>query len=266
MSFETAIIITTYNKPESLELVLMSLLQQTTLPDEIIIADDGSGKETADLIWHFQSQFPRGMKHVWQEDKGFRAARCRNLSMAVSQSDYFIMIDGDMVMHPNFVESHINFAEEGYFVQGSRVMLSTELTQKAYEEKRIAFDTWDTGMGNRLNSIESDFLSSVFAKGKDGYKGIRTCNFACWRDDAFSINGFNEHFEGWGREDSEFAVRLLNNGVKRKNLKFGGIAYHLHHQEDNKNAQDALSRNDEILQYSIDHKLTRCDNGLSNHI
>ena len=46
----SALVISTYNWPEALELVLKSVRTQIVYPDEVIIADDGSTDETKKLI------------------------------------------------------------------------------------------------------------------------------------------------------------------------------------------------------------------------
>ncbi|MFW5755209.1 MAG: glycosyltransferase, partial [Tangfeifania sp.] len=73
-----SLIIVTYNRPKALEVILKSILIQTEIPHEVIIADDGSGPETAKLIAKYRNVFPCKLKHVWQEDNGFRAAKIRN--------------------------------------------------------------------------------------------------------------------------------------------------------------------------------------------
>ena len=275
-SMSSTLIITTYNRPTALELVLKSVLIQTHLPNQILIADDGSDKATQDLIEQYQPLFKekinRNITHVWQEDKGFRLARIRNLAIAQATNDYLIMVDGDMILHPQFIQSHLKTAKQNYFVQGSRVLLSDELTQKSIREKRIRFSPTQLGITNRLNAIDAVFLSRLTGlllsnKKSNSPIGVRGANMAFWRKDVLAINGFNEDFEGWGREDSEFVVRLLNNGIKRKNLKFGGVAYHLYHNENPAQKNDQLlNKNDAILQATIDGKSVWCKNGLDQHL
>jgi GT2 family glycosyltransferase len=84
-----------------------------------------------------------------------------------------------------------------------------------------------------------------------------------WMEDIVRVNGFNEDFVGWGREDSEFAIRLLNSGTKRQNLAFGGVAYHLHHQE---NSRQSLPANDIIMERAISEASIFCPNGINKHL
>ena len=113
------------------------------------------------------------------------------------------------------------------------------------------------------NRIKFKLLSNLLSKSKRNLKGIKTCNMAFFKKDCISVNGFNEDFVGWGREDSEFAVRLLNNNILRKNIKFSAIAYHIFHNE---NSREMLSVNDDILENSIKSKLISCKNGIAKYI
>ncbi len=103
----------TYNWPEALELLLLSLLRQTRLPDEIIIADDGSKEETKSVIDKYKEKFSVPLIHIWHEDKGNRKPAIMNKAIAQAKGDYIIEIDGDIIMEKHFVEDHLRFAEEG---------------------------------------------------------------------------------------------------------------------------------------------------------
>lgn len=61
-----SLVVTTYNWPAALELVLISIRRSDVFPTEVIIADDGSKKETAELIKRYQTDFPVPLYHCWQ--------------------------------------------------------------------------------------------------------------------------------------------------------------------------------------------------------
>ena len=256
-------IITTYNWPQALQLVLKSVSEQTIIPEEVIIADDGSSEETLHLINQFKENSALNLIHSWQDDNGFRVAKSRNKAIAKSNGDYIILIDGDMILHPKFIEDHVNHTEQGYFVQGARVLLTQCATQSALTEMKANFSCLSSGIKNRKNAIHSNFLSKLFLKKKNYLRGIKTCNMAFFKKDCIAINGFNNDFEGWGREDSEFIVRLLNNGINRKNIRFNAIQYHLWHNE---NIRDTLPQNDIILQKMIINSANRCNNGIDKYL
>ena len=256
-----SLIITTFNWPESLLLVLESIRHQSLMPDEIIIADDGSNESTRKLISSFNKQFDLNILHSWQEDNGFRVAKSRNKAILKSSGAYIILIDGDMVLDPRFVKDHIGCSEPGYFIQGSRVLLSKKETQKALSEKNINFSFFSSELKNRKNSIRSKILSLIFSNKKNHLRGIKSCNMAFYREDCININGFNNDFEGWGREDSEFVVRMMNSGMKRKNIRFCAIQYHLWHDENNR---ESLKINNLMLEAAINKKLLWCENGIKS--
>jgi glycosyltransferase involved in cell wall biosynthesis len=258
-----SLIITTYNRVDASSLVLHSVQNQTVLPKEVIIADDGSTKETQKMIRDFQVALHLNLTHSWQKDKGFRAAKSRNKAIAKSKDDYIILIDGDMALHPKFIEDHISHAESGYFVQGTRVLLTQSATQDALVKMKTNFSFLSSGIQNRKNAIHSNFLSRLFSKKKNYLRGIKTCNMAFFKQDCININGFNNDFEGWGREDSEFVVRLLNSGIHRKNLRFNAIQFHLWHNE---NTRASLQQNDTLLQNAIDNNVKWCDSGVDRYL
>jgi len=258
-----SLIITTYNRVDALSLVLRSVQSQTVLPKEVIIADDGSAKETQKMILDFKVASQLNLTHSWQKDKGFRAAKSRNKAIAKSKGDYIILIDGDMVLHPKFIEDHIGHAESGCFIQGTRVLLTQSATQDALVKMKTNFSFLSGGIQNHKNAIHSNFLSRLFSKKKNYLRGIKTCNMAFFKQDCININGFNNDFEGWGREDSEFVVRLLNSGIHRKNLRFNAIQFHLWHHE---NTRSSLQQNDILLQNAIDNNINWCDNGIDRYL
>ncbi len=257
-----SLVITTYNRPDALELSLLSALNQSIPPSEIIIADDGSGDETAQLIKKIQNDTEVKIIHAWQEDDGFRASKSRNNAIAKCSSDYVVIVDGDMVLHQHFIKDHLKCATSSTFLQGSRVLMDEGLTEQWLKEKSHHVPTTKKGLSNRLNGYYLPWLSQYICRKKSKkHKGIRSCNMSFFKADAVKINGFNEEFITWGREDSEFAERLFNIGVKRRNLKFRGIQYHLYHSKG-----AALPKNDLILDNTIKHQLKWCDKGISKHL
>jgi len=260
---KVSLIITTYNWKEALEMSLISALNQTIPPLEIVVADDGSRPDTKELIEKIANESPISIIHSWQADKGFRLARSRNRAISKTQGNYIILIDGDIILEQHFIEDHLRFARPGYFIQGTRVLLSRELSALVFAEKKMNSTLCSRGVENKKNCLRSNFLAGLFSFRSASLTGIKTCNFSFMKEDAVAVNGFNEAFIGWGREDSEFTVRLFNNGLKRRNMKFNGLAYHLYHKM---NDRTHLELNDRILQETIERKLTWCEKGLDQYL
>ncbi|WP_423148706.1 glycosyltransferase family 2 protein [Rubrolithibacter danxiaensis] len=261
----TSLIISTYNWPKALDLCLLSVLNQQVLPDEVIIADDGSGDETKALIEKHKKNFPVPLIHVWQPDEGFQLAKIRNKAIAASTKDYIIQIDGDLILHSKFISDHLSFANPGYFVTGSRVMIDKELSGKLLQECSIKLNIFTKGLFNISNGFRISIVRNYLAERyriNDIYF-MRGCNMAFWRKDLIKVNGYNEEFAGWGREDNEVAARLINAGIKKRVLKFGGVVFHIFHVV---NERMILEKNNILLLKAIKEKKVECLQGLKQYL
>jgi glycosyltransferase involved in cell wall biosynthesis len=252
-----SIIITTYNSPDYLRRVLEAYLLQTQLPDELIVADDGSTGETCALVEEFRQKAPFPVKHIWHEDLGFRAAKIRNEAVKECSSEYLIFSDGDCIPHREFVADHAAVAKRGYFIQGKR-MLVRKAASAAFAPSSL-IQLLVRCLRRELGGIHHLLRIPGFAVTTQGLRGIKTCNFAVYRNDALAVNGFNEAFVGWGREDSEFAARLFAYGLKRKDPPFSALVFHLWHPE---NCRNSLDENDRLLEDTVASKNYRCECGI----
>lgn len=253
------VIVTTYNKPDALRLVLNSLACQTLPAHEIVVADDGSTDETAECIASFKYQLP--LHHAWQVDQGFRAGTARNLAVSRSSSEYLIFLDGDCIPPRQFIENHRRLAEPGWFVAGNRILLTERFSQSVLSEclDMTAWSPlewlWQSMLGHCNRWLPSVYLPGDFWRKlrPKKWQQARTCNLALWRQDFERINGFNEAYNGWGHEDADLAVRLIRQGILHKEGRFASAVYHLWHAEsdrtrtaENVRRLNAILTNDEI--------------------
>ena len=259
--FKTSLVISTYNWPEALELGLKSGLQQTVAPDEILVADDGSDERTAQLIARYRGESEIPIVHVWQEDTGFRVGSIRNKAIARASGNYIIQVDGDVILHPDFVRDHISVARPGRFVSGSRVLLGPDYSACLLDRRSIDVSVWKKDVCNKLNAIRMPWMSPIFARYKP--EVTRGCNMAFWRDDAICVNGYNELIQGWGSEDYEFGIRLWHIGVQHFSLKLSGIVYHIYH---NVRARDQVVANQVLANLTRNRRLLRCKQGISQYL
>ena len=181
-------------------------------------------------------------------------------NLGKASGNYIIIIDGDLVLNRHFVEDHIKNMKKGCFIQGSRVITSAVAAKKIMEGKRI--NIFSKGVKNNINMIRSKILSKIFTKVDRNLRGIRSCNMSFFKEDLIKVNGFEEEIEGWGREDSELAVRLFNIGCKKKKLKFEALTCHLYHNE---NDRSRLKKNDEYLVEAIKSRKTMAKKGLDRY-
>ncbi len=264
---QASLLISTYNWPEALDLCIKSVMDQSVLPAEIIICDDGSGQETRELVnkWKTISAIP--VQHVWHKDEGFQLAKIRNRGFAAAKHEYLIQIDGDLILHRHFISDHIKFAQAESFTTGSRVLLSEAFSRQLFLDKEKDVKILFRQNNNMLNSLHLPLLRSLMAtryknKGKWKYY-VKGCNMAFWKKDILAVNGYNEAFTGWGREDSEIAIRLMNMGVQKRFLKFGGICYHLYHPEASR-AMEA--KNTQMMEDAITQKTIKAAVGINQYL
>ncbi len=257
-----SVIVTTYNRPDALVKVLDGLLSQTVLPHEIIIADDGSTDETAQAVKPFiDNQHTVNVIHAWHEDKGFRAAAVRNLAIRKSSGDYLVCLDGDCIPEKHFIEDHLALAREKTFFQGKRLLVGEKiqhtLTAAAVRNKFSLFLLALQGnLSNAHHLVRIPWFPCIKTR---RLSGIRSCNMGFFKKDIVAVNGFNEDFSGWGREDSELAVRLYNLGLMRREHPFMAVCFHLWHPE---NDMSNLEVNNTLLKSMMNSGKNVCVNGL----
>jgi len=256
---KTALIVTTYNRPDALAAVLEGYCRQSDQDFELVVADDGSKEDTADVVQQFARRAPFRVTHVWHEDRGFRAAAIRNRAVASTMADYIVFTDGDCVPSSHFVRAHRQLAEPGYFLGANRVLLSAGLTNRVLC-RQVPIHTWrlfDWLLSwlkrdvNRVLPLMALPDGPLRKWAPDRWEGIKTCNFSAWRTDLIRVNGLDESYEGWGLEDSDLVIRLLHAGVKHKSARFAATVFHLWHPEqDRTSLPDNQKRLDELLRSS----------------
>jgi glycosyltransferase involved in cell wall biosynthesis len=260
-----ALAITTHERPDALAAVLASVSRQSATPAEIIIADDGSGESTQVVIDGFTRASFVPVRTVSQPHAGFRVARLRNLAIAATNAEYMVFIDGDMLLHPEFIADHVRAARQGRFTQGVRANADASLTRRLLDDPTMAVGPATRGVGalRRAYLLHAPALSPLAGLVGNAFVSIKSCNQGFWRRDLLRVNGFNEAFEGWGPEDKELCARLEASGVRRQTLLFGGIAVHLDHPPA---ARDAVAANVAILEATRKERRVRCERGLDSHL
>lgn len=268
---DVSIVVTTYNRPDALRAVLDGLAEQTDRSFEVLVADDGSRDDTRALVEAAARRSPVPLRHVWQEDRGFRAGAARNRATAAARSDYVIYLDGDCIPRPQYIARHRALAERGWMVAGNRVLMSEAFTRSALAEglklHRWSEAQWRAarrrGDINRLLPLMHLPLGPLRKLTARRWQRVRTCNLGVWRDDLRAVNGFDEVFEGWGYEDSDLAVRLINHGVGRKEGAYATGVLHLWHRENDRRTE---GDNWDRLQQRIHADATQADRGLDQYL
>lgn len=258
---QISLIIPTYERPDVLGQVLHGVLGQSEAPGEILVADDGSGTATREMIGLWQKHLPVAMRHLWHADTGFRKTIILNKAIAAARGEYIVMLDGDCVPHRHFVADHARLAQRNFWVQGRRCFV--------HEDAAPAFSAGGTPIcfWIMLGLITGGAKAFRFPLGlvqrNTGQRGIIGCNMGIWRDDLLAINGFDEAYTGWGGEDSDLGSRLYNLGRKRKFVYGRAVVYHLNHPPlDRANFDAGLKRVAETIQ----SKKVRCERGVNQYL
>lgn len=252
-----SIIVNTHSAPDKLRSILNHLLEQTYKGFEVIIAEDGEDEATKTVVASFNNNTCFHLVHVTQENKGFRKTLILNKAIKASEGDYIIFLDGDCIPHKRFAQDHVALAQKGFFVQGRRAFIKEEAVPEVLAHGLHVFSLL---FGRKLERPFKAFrypFKKICINTK--LKGVLGCNLGVWKKDIEAINGYNEAFEGWGREDSEFAARLYHLGLKRKLVYARAIVFHLNHPT---LPRTMLEKNQKILDETLLNKSIRCKEGI----
>ena len=229
------LVVTTYENPRALRLVLVGILRQTAAPCELLIADDGSGEETRETVRRFAEHAPFAVRHLWQPDLGFRKPIILNRAILEAQGDYLVFLDGDCIPPARLIATHLNAARRGRYVTGGKILLS-ERTSARIDEAAVArgdlerIGGWllDARRRRRFLASRIPGLRSWLDGNVRRPPGWRGENASAFRDELLAVRGYDERF-GYGYEDADLGHRLLAAGVKAVSVRFSAPVYHLDH-------------------------------------
>lgn len=233
------LVVSTYNSPRSLGLCLISVGQQHSLPNSICIADDGSGPEVKAVIDNFAASCSVTVRHVWHEDRGFEKGEILNKAISSSTADFMIFIDGDVMIHPDFIRRHLQLSRRGRFSTGSLIRLSAAATNTVTPEmvcNLIVFDRKWLASGGALRGFSTWlkaaplplWLLDILERINPIRRSFCGANASVWRDDLLAVNGYDERIK-YGGQDKELGERLKNNGVSGRHIRYSAPLVHLDH-------------------------------------
>lgn len=232
-----SVILTTYNSPAWLEKVLWGFSCQTQPPLEVIVADDGSREDTAELVRRMRGETGLDIRHVWQRDDGFRKCRILNKAILHARGDYIVFTDGDCIPRSDFLAVHKSRAERGYYLSGSYFKLPMETSETITPDDILSGRCFDYawlrqhGLKSRRKTLKlratprwAPLLNRLTLTACN----LKGSNASAWREDILRVNGFDERM-AWGGLDREFGVRLVNAGIKPRHVRFDAVCIHLDH-------------------------------------
>lgn len=270
MNFYTiSVIVSTYNSEEWLQKVLWGYENQTFRDFEVVIADDGSKQPTFDLIESIQKEVNFPIKHIWQEDNGFQKSSILNKAIVACDANYILMSDGDCIPRKDFLEVHINKRERGFFLSGGYFMLPMDISKVITKQDIFSQKCFD------ISWLKSKGLKASFKNNKLKTKGFfeRVLNFftptkatwnghnaSGWKEDILAVNGFDERMQ-YGGQDRELGERLINIGIKSKQIRYSAVCIHLDHKRGYK-TPETIAKNKAIRKNTVENKITKTAFGI----
>lgn len=266
---QISVVISTYNALEWLKKVLWGYAQQTFKDFELVIADDGSRSDTADYIEAFAQKSGLAIQHIWQEDDGFQKSRILNKALEACRADYVVMSDGDCIPRKDFLAVHYSHRAQGYFLSGGYFMLPME-TSRAIDQEAIVSGNCFEKSWLLQTGMTSNFKFRKLTAGKSLAKVLNAItptnaswnghNASGWKADLVAVNGFDERMQ-YGGQDRELGERLMNYGIKSKQIRYSAVCIHLDHPRGYKN-QESIDKNRAIRNKTRHEKRVWTDYGL----
>ena len=271
MQKNISVIISTYNSVEWLKKVIWGYNTQTYRNFEMVIADDGSRQETFDLIEELKKEVFYPIIHVWHEDNGFQKSQILNKAILACTTDYIMMSDGDCIPRTDFVEQHIKFREEGYFLSGGYHKLPLELSQNISKEDIYSGKCFD------VSWLKKNGMKASFKNNKVSATGLKSSilnfltpttpswnghNASGWKKDILAINGFDQRMQ-YGGQDRELGERLVNYGIKPKQIRYSTTCLHLDHPRGYA-TPESINKNKNIRKETKSQKKKWTDFGIVN--
>lgn len=231
MAPRASVILSTYNQPRLLDLVLHSYARQSLMDFELLIADDGSGEETTEVIDRHAGKLGVPLVRIWQPNEGFRKAMANNRAALESRSQRLIFSDGDCLASRTFVEEHVQAARPNRYIVGGHIRLSEEASRQIRVEDVTSGSFESAGtLGERLGlwATHAKSLADIALqkKRKPKFYGL---NFSVDRESFFRVNGFDNSYHNSARDDADLRNRMQLGGVKAKSLWHRARVYQLYH-------------------------------------
>jgi glycosyltransferase involved in cell wall biosynthesis len=267
---KVSVLLATYEMPRHLELVLAALSRQRFRDFEIILCDDGSGPNTRAAVNAARPTLGVPLTHLWQENHGFRKCRILNEAIRLAKGELLVFLDADCVPHRDFVGDHWKTRETGTFGAGRRVEISKRIGERlsVHDVKKGIFDRpslrllfdhvfGDTENWNRtIRWGTRPWIRSLL--NLDRVVDLKGCNFSVSREDMVAINGFDEAYEGYGREDTDVEIRMMHFGLRRRSLKGIALQFHIWHER-----RGFTPANESLLEAARISRRIRCERGIN---
>ena len=265
-----SVIFTTYNHPKWLEKTLLGFSVQSYRDFEIIVADDGSGPETAEVVERMMGEIDIPIQHLWQEDEGFQKCRILNKAILASRGEYLIFTDGDCIPHPDFVRNHVELARENTLLSGGYFKLPLDVSRAISRDDILAGNSTRPGWLLRngvpftpkiAKLISSPLLGALLDTLTITRATWNGHSSSTWKKHVIATNGFDERMQ-YGGQDREFGERPVNMGIKTRQVRYRCSCAHLDHGRGYARPE-SIAKNRAIRQHTRQQRVTRTDFGIA---
>lgn len=232
-----SVVIPTYNRKETVTLVLDSLTVQTLDPSsfEVIVVDSGSQDGTRALLEG--KTFPFPFKFFTQENRG--RAGARNRGIQESSGEIILFTDADIIAHRSLLEEHLSLHRKargtvqpqgrGVIAQSGTPSAKSEATSTGPELVSVVGCEIRVGSLEDLSACQKNpepcHMLHPPQRKKLFWLYFLTGNASVPREVLDRIGGFDESFQGYGWEDVEMGYRLYHAGIP---ILYNAKAYNYH--------------------------------------
>ncbi|MBI2932064.1 MAG: glycosyltransferase [Planctomycetes bacterium] len=259
-----SVILSIFDQPRAFRFSLIGYQRQTYRDFELCIADDGSDDETKRIIEEFARTSDIPVRHVWQENTGYRRAKIANEAVKVSMGEIILLSDGDCIPHRDFVGAHAERGGPNTFCVGGYVRLSADASKALTLENVRAGDYENAMTSKDRRQFQMTHWKSLWGVmwGKMNKPKVYGCNISCGRDVYVGVNGYDENYDGFGKEDSDLRNRMRRYGARPVSLWGKAWVYHVDDVIDPKIRQRRVPRRKNPGYYYRKDTPIRCLNGL----
>jgi glycosyltransferase involved in cell wall biosynthesis len=267
LGLRLSVIVTTYNNVHGLKLVLAGLSRQSLREFEIVVADDGSGPETASAIEDFGARAPVPVHHLWHPHRGVRKSVILNRAIAAAQGNYLIFFDGDCIPTAECLARHVRSTQQGCYLAGGAVFLSRAFSDSLTAEDVTAGHLdrpglWWRHVNKRRRLLVSHLpvIPPLMDRRVPRPPSWRGGNSSAFAQDLYRVGGFDERFT-YGFEDADLGQRLQAAGVQAKSIRYTCPVLHVEHDRPYADSSD-IARSHALYLENRAQRLVWTPNGL----
>src|SRR5260221_1847238 len=237
---DLSVIIPTYNRSRLLDYTLRSLVLQN-IPVrnfEVVIGDDGSSDDTAELVNSYKDRL--NVKYVLQEDRGYRPASARNKAIRIAEGSLCLFIDSVILLNTDVLGKHIQFHREaGPSVAAVGYVYGFDREGEAETRLKKLISPDDPAGSIReiaQHEVYFDLREGHYKRHNDQIDRLPAPWIYFWmghisvmREDLLRVGLFDESYDGrWGVEDNDLGFRLHQGGVSIRLLRSAHCVHYPH--------------------------------------